>query len=170
MSEINSKNLPQKSNFKKTNGIEDITGKANFDIAEYISYQLLDSFHNQNSCLALLIKKSVAKNIVYEQKKERYKIENMTLYNFDAKKEFDVSVAACLFIAKLGLGRAKQCKCMNLYGLGQPYYFGWTNDCFVANISDYQHYASIDGKCQLTWWSGMKHDCSKVMELSKKKR
>lgn len=168
LSEINSKNLPQKSNFKKINGIEAITGKANFDIAEYISYQLLDYFHNQNSCLALLIKKSVAKNIVYEQKKERYKIENMTLYSFNAKKEFDVSVAACLFIAKLGQGRAKQCKCMDLYSLGQPCYFGWTNDCFVADISDYQHYASIDGKCQLTWWSGMKHDCSKVMELSKK--
>ena len=168
LSEINSKNLPQKSNFKKINGIEAITGKANFDIAEYISYQLLDYFHNQNSCLALLIKKSVAKNIVYEQKKERYNIENMTLYSFNAKKEFDVSVAACLFIAKLGQGRAKQCKCMDLYSLGQPCYFGWTNDCFVADISDYQHYASIDGKCQLTWWSGMKHDCSKVMELSKK--
>lgn len=168
LSEINSKNLPQKSNFKKINGIEAITGKANFDIAEYISYQLLDYFHNQNSCLALLIKKSVAKNIVYEQKKERYNIENMTLYSFNAKKEFDVSVAACLFIAKLGQGRAKQCKCMDLYSLGQPCYFGWTNDCFVANVSDYQHYASIDGKCQLTWWSGMKHDCSKVMELSKK--
>ena len=168
LSEINSKNLPQKSNFKKINGIEAITGKANFDIAEYISYQLLDYFHNQKSCLALLIKKSVAKNIVYEQKKERYNIENMTLYSFNAKKEFDVSVAACLFIAKLGQGRAKQCKCMDLYSLGQPCYFGWTNDCFVANVSDYQHYASIDGKCQLTWWSGMKHDCSKVMELSKK--
>ncbi|EFC73337.1 hypothetical protein [Prevotella melaninogenica] len=168
LSEINSKNLPQKSNFKKINGIEAITGKANFDIAEYISYQLLDYFHNQNSCLALLIKKSVAKNIVYEQKKERYKIKNMTLYSFNAKKEFDVSVAACLFIAKLGQGRSKQCKCMDLYSLGQPCYFGWTKDCFVADISDYQHYASIDGKCQLTWWSGMKHDCSKVMELSKK--
>lgn len=169
LSEIKSKNIPQKSNFKKNNGIEAITGKANFDIAEYISYQLLDYFHNQNSCLAFLMKKSVVKNIVYEQKREHYKIENMTLYSFDAKKEFDVSVSACLFIAKLGQGRAKQCKCMNLYNLGQPWYFGWTNGCFVADISSYQNYASIDGKCQLSWWSGMKHDCSKVMELSKKK-
>lgn len=168
LGEINSDNLPQKSNFKNVKGLEAITGKANFDIAEYITYQLLDSFHNQDACLAFLVKNSVAKNIVYEQKNGRYCIENMTQYNIDAKKEFDVSVAACLFVAKLGKGQAKQCTVMDLYNLDNPIIYGWVGDCFVSNVHDYSQYSNIDGKCQLTWWSGMKHDCSKVMELEKK--
>lgn len=168
LGEIKSDNLPQKSNFKNVKGVEAITGKANFDIAEYITYQLLDSFHTQKACLALLIKNSVAKNIVYEQKDGKYRIENMTQYNIDAKKEFDVSVAACLFVAKLGSGQAKQCTVVNLYNMENPIMYGWVGDCFVSNVHDYSQYSHIDGKCQLTWWSGMKHDCSKVMELEKK--
>lgn len=168
LGEIKSDNLPQKSNFKNVKGLEAITGKANFDIAEYITYQLLDSFHTQDACLAFLVKNSVAKNIVFEQKNIRYRIENMTQYNIDAKKEFDVSVAACLFVAKLGSGQARQCTAMDLYNLENPINYGWVEDCFVSNVADYSRYSNIDGKCQLTWWSGMKHDCSKVMELERK--
>ncbi len=168
LSEINSDNLPKKSNFKNVRGLEAITGKANFDIAEYITYQLLESFHNRNACLAFLIKNSVAKNIVYEQKNGKYCIEKMTQYNIDAKKEFDASVAACLFVAKLGSGNAKLCTVMDLYNLENPINYGWVGDCFVSNVQDYSHYSHIDGKCQFIWWSGMKHDCSKVMELEKR--
>ena len=92
----------------------------------------------------------------------------MTQYNIDAKKEFDVSVAACLFVAKLGRGQAKQCTVMDLYNLENPINYGWVGDRFVSNVHDYSQYSNIDGKCQLTWWSGMKHDCSKVMELERK--
>lgn len=168
LGEINSENLPKKSNFKNFKGLEAITGKANFDIAEYITYQLLDSFHNQDACLAFLIKNSVAKNVVFEQKNGRYNIKSMTQYNIDAKKEFDVSVAACLFVAILGSGKAKQCSVTNLYKLNAPFSYGWVGDCFVSNVDDYLKCTGIDGKCQLTWWSGLKHDCSKVMELEKK--
>lgn len=154
LSEINSENLPKKSNFKNVKGLEAITGKSNFDIAECITYQLLDSFHNQNACLAFLIKNSVAKNVVYEQKNGRYNIENMTQYNIDAKKEFNVSVAASLFVAKLGKGNAKQCSVTDLYTLGYTYSYGWVGARFVANVADYVNYSDLDGECQLTWWSG----------------
>ena len=144
LGEINSDNLPPKSNFKNVKGLDAITGKANFDIAEYITYQLLDSFHAQDACLAFLVKNSVAKNIVFEQKNIRYSIENMTQYNIDAKKEFDVSVAACLFVAKLGRGQARQCTVMDLYNLENPINYGWVEDCFVSNVSDYSQYSNID--------------------------
>lgn len=168
LSEIKSNNLPPKSNFKNVKGLEAITGKSNFDIAEFITYQLLNSFHNLNACLAFLVKSSVAKNIVYEQKNGKYNIKRFEQYTIDAKKEFDVSVPACLFFAEMGMGNAKQCPVRNLYKLDKPYTYGWVNDHFVSNVEDYSLYSSLDGKCQLVWWSGMKHDCSKVMELEKK--
>ena len=168
LSATNSNNLPRKSNFKNIKGIGAITGKANFDIAENITYQLLRCFHNHDTCLAFLIKNSVAKNIVYGQRNGGYNIEHMTQYNIDANKEFGVSVAACLFVAKLGAGRARRCDLTDLYSLTPPSVYGWVDDCFVSNVADYMKYSGIDGQCQLTWWSGLKHDCSRVMELESK--
>lgn len=165
LGEINSANLPKKTNFKNVKGLEAITGKGNFDIAEYITYQLLDKFHQQNACLAFLIKCSVAKNIVYEQKNGKYKINSIMQYNIDAKKEFDVSVAACLMVLDLGKDSARQCVVQDFYKQNDCYAYGWVGDYFVANIEDYSDTAFIDGTCPLKWWSGMKHDCSKVMEL-----
>ena len=37
---LNSSNLPQKSNFKNQKGLDAMTGKGNFDIAEYITLML----------------------------------------------------------------------------------------------------------------------------------
>lgn len=166
--EINSDNIPLKSNFKNAKGLDAITGKSNFDIAESITYQLLDALHNQDACMALLIKNSVAKNIVYEQRNGRYHIEEMSQYNIDAKREFDVSVAACLFVAKLGRGQSKQCTVTDFYHPGAATSFGWIDDCFVSNVQNYRQYSTVDGRCQLTWRSGIKHDCSRVMELERK--
>ena len=56
LSQINSDNLPQKSNFKNHKGFDAITGKSNFDIAEYITLDLIKHFGNINGHLAFLIK------------------------------------------------------------------------------------------------------------------
>ena len=66
LSEIGSDNLPIKTNFKKVKGLEAITGKGNFDIAEYISIQLIDNLSSENVYFAFLLKNSVIKNIVYD--------------------------------------------------------------------------------------------------------
>lgn len=41
---LNSNNLPEKANFKNQNGLDAMTGKGNFDIAEYITLSLFDAF------------------------------------------------------------------------------------------------------------------------------
>lgn len=66
---LNSSNIPQKSNFKKQNGIDAITGKGNFDIAEYITLMLLKEFGNCNGNMAFLVKNTVIKNLLFDQKK-----------------------------------------------------------------------------------------------------
>lgn len=169
LSKINSSNLPPKSNFKSTKGIEAITGKSNFDIAESIIYKLFDSFQNTNASLALLIKSSVAKNIIYEQKNGKYRISSMSQYLIDAKKEFDVSVAACLFMVKMGSEKQKQkqCSVYDFYQQTKKVVYGWVGDNFVSNVDAYKTSSHIEGKSQISWWSGVKHDCNKVMELSK---
>ena len=165
LSEIDSKNLPSKSNFKKIKGLDAITGKGNFDIAESITYKIIDFFQYRNASLAFLIKSSVAKNVVYQQNVASYNIASLSQYVFDAKREFDVAVSACLLLAEFGSKIVKQCNVYNLYDGAPICSYGWINNCFASNIQDYLSCGFIDGRSQLTWWSGLKHDCSKVMEL-----
>ena len=167
LSEIGSDNLPIKTNFKKVKGLEAITGKANFDIAEYISIQLIKKFSAENVYFAFLLKNSVIKNLVYEQKAGKASLSNIAQYNIDAQKEFDVSVSAALLSMRLFGGHERSCQVFDFYTKSSLYSFGWVKDKFVADVDNYVKTQTIDGISPFTWRSGLKHDCSKVMELSK---
>ena len=167
LSEIGSDNLPIKTNFKKVKGLEAITGKANFDIAEYISIQLIKKFSAENVYFAFLLKNSVIKNLVYEQKAGKASLSNISQYNIDAQKEFDVSVSAALLSMRLFGGHERSCQVFDFYTKSSLYSFGWVKDKFVADVDNYVKTQAIDGISPFTWRSGLKHDCSKIMELSK---
>ena len=162
---IDSNNLPKKSNFKKHSGFDAITGKGNFDIGEYISVSLLKCFERHGGIFAFLIKSSVVKNIIHEQKRNCYRIGQSEKLNIDSKKEFNVSVNACLFITHLNSESEYICKEFNFYNRDYITTFGWYKDKFVSSVEDYDKSSIVDGKSIFTWRSGMKHDCSKVMEI-----
>ncbi len=164
---MDSKNLPKKSNFKKHNGIDAITGKGNFDIGEYISLLLLNAFHKHNGQFAFLIKNTVVKNLLYEQKSNSFHIEGIEKLNIDSKKEFEVSVDACLFLCQLNQNPAFICQEMDLYNLQKLNTFGWYKDKFVYSIADYKAASEIDGISQFVWRQGIKHDCTKIMEMER---
>ena len=54
LSAMDSKNLPKKSNFKRHKGLDAMTGKGNFDIAEYITIDLLRNFGRCMGNMAIL--------------------------------------------------------------------------------------------------------------------
>ena len=164
---IDSDNLPKKSNSKKINGLDAITGKGNFDIAEYICANMIDLLSGEHAYIAFLIKNSVAKNIVYEQRRYKYPISEISQYNIDAKKEFGVSVAASLLFLRLGVPCVRCCNVKDFYTKEDLQKYGWIDDCFVADIDSYYQYSHIDGISSLKWRSGLKHDCNKVMELTR---
>ncbi|MGB0862990.1 MAG: hypothetical protein ACPGXZ_08720 [Saprospiraceae bacterium] len=164
---INSKNLPKKSNFKNHNGIDAITGKGNFDIGEYISVMILELFHEHNGLIAFLVKNIVVKNILVNQKKRQFKIGTIEKLNIDAKQEFNVSVNACLFQAKLNQKPTFTCIERDFYTNEKQTTFGWYEEKFVHSVEKYQKVKAIDGKCSFVWRQGVKHDCSKIMELNR---
>ncbi|HQB22574.1 MAG TPA: SAM-dependent methyltransferase [Bacteroidales bacterium] len=164
---LNSSNLPKKSNFKNQNGLDAMTGKGNFDIAEYITLMLLDVFQTHNGHLALLVKNSVIKNIIFDQKDAKYKIGKIEKYCIDSKKEFNVSVEASLFYCQLNSTPSFQCNELDFYSLEKNSSFGWLNAKFVSNLANYNETKEIDGQCPFEWRQGIKHDCSNVMELER---
>ncbi|MCD8293371.1 MAG: SAM-dependent methyltransferase [Prevotellaceae bacterium] len=160
-------NLPVKVNINKAKGIEAITGKGNFDIAESVCNLIIDAFScHHHTHLALLVKSSVVKNILYRQNFRPHRIQDIRQLCFDAKKEFKVAVAASLFECLIGEDCQCLCASYDFYTRRFSHSFGWVNGAFVSNVQDYRKTCFLDGHSPLVWRSGIKHDCSKVMELS----
>lgn len=161
-------NLPKKINFKGLRGIDALTGSSNFDICEYIILQLLDQYRDTNSTICMLCKTSVARNVILEIARNEVPYQKIQMLNFNSNKVFGISAAACVFIIKLSaeanLDNCVECEVVDFDTLE-------VNDNLVvvdgvlkssAVVSD------LEGKCQMVWRQGVKHDCGKVMELDKK--
>jgi hypothetical protein len=165
---LDSKNLPRKTNFKNHSGLDAMTGKGNFDIAEFITLEMIKTFQKMNGHLLLLVKNSVTKNIIFDQKANKYHISSIEKHCIDSKKEFNVSVEASLFYCKLNTNPQFDCTEFDFYN-NQNYYqkFGWIEEKYVSNIDTYHRSKAIDGICPFVWRQGLKHDCSMIMELEK---
>lgn len=74
---VGGNNLPKKSNIKGAKGLDALTGKGNFDIAEYNTINMIRIFSHEKAHLAFLIKNGVIKNIVLTQPKLRLPISAM---------------------------------------------------------------------------------------------
>lgn len=165
---LNSSNLPKKTNFKNHNGLDAMTGKGNFDIAEYITLMMIETFQLQKGNIALLVKNTVIKNIVFEQFTKKYSISDLEKHCIDSKKEFNVSVEASLYYCKLNSNPTSDCAEFDFYNNSKPKLnFGWFAGKFVSNLNIYSNTEQIDGKCPFEWRQGIKHDCSSIMELDK---
>lgn len=158
-------NLPQKINFKGLRGIDALTGSSNFDICEYIILQLLDEYKNTDSTICMLCKTSVARNVILEMSRNEVAYQKVEMLHFNSNKVFGISAAACILVIELSsqvVGSSKiVCDVKNFN----------TNELIdtlsvsdgVIRTSDVK--VNLEGKCQLVWRQGVKHDCGKVMEL-----
>jgi len=167
LSSLNSKNLPPKTNFKNQNGLDAMTGKGNFDIAEFITLSLLDSFHKTKGDIALLVKNSVIKNVMSYQKSKKFRISSIEKQCINSKKEFNVSVEAALFYCMLNSDSEFDFIELDFYTQKISHRLGWLGDKFVSNISSYLKAQSYDGLSPFEWRQGVKHDCSAFMELER---
>jgi len=165
LSNMDSSNLPRKTNKQRMSGMDAITGKSNFDIAESILLTLLENFHEREGALAVLVKNSVIKNLLEKQQINRFSISNIQVLEIDAKKEFNVSVNCSLLYARMGEVAEYQAKKSDFYVGETETTFGWVGNKFVANVDMYIKNSSIDELSEVVWRQGVKHDCTKVMEL-----
>ena len=166
LSALESDNLPQKENFKNLKGMDALTGASNFDICEYIILQIVHSYIESNAVVAMLCKTSVARNVFQELKRDNISFEYCNVYEFDSKKVFDVSASACLLLIKLGKDIQSPDYC-DVYDFDNNGYlksrFGYQKGIFYSNLnSEAEDFA---GACCFEWRQGVKHDCSKIMEL-----
>ncbi len=163
-----SDNLPVKRNTDKLRGIEAITGKSNFDISESVTLRILELVAGENCGIALLLKNSVIRNLVVRQFSTGLGVSKFIQEEIDAKKEFGVSVSASCMFASVGLTNALCCQVTDFYSGHLRQTYGWCGKRFVADVDSYCSVESFDGVSPYEWRSGVKHDCSAVMELEEK--
>jgi hypothetical protein len=169
---IGSTNAPKKSNFQQRRGLDALTGKSNFDVAEWLLLKLLEAGGRDPVVLAMLVKTSVARRVLSHLWATGAPVENAAMFRFDAAAHFGVSADACLFYCQLGGRRSTEC---SLATLEHPDVtngrVGWRDGSLVSDPSAYDQHCSLLSDPARTpsvrWRSGIKHDCSTVMEFDR---
>ena len=167
---LNSTNLPVKSNFQNLNGFDAITGKSNFDVSEWMLLHLLERLSGREAVLAMLCKTVVARKVLHHAWKGNWQIARSAIYSIDAAKYFEASVDACLLVCTLKPGVTSR-KCASYPGIEESARrsnFGLHDRRLVADLDALGRYGHLYGTSPLRWRSGVKHDCSQIMELSPK--
>ena len=105
LSTLGSQNLPAKSNFQGRNGLDAVTGKANFDISEWMLIRLLETMNGRCGALAMLCKSSVGRKTLFHGWKHGIALERSALYRIEADSHFNAAVDAALLVTHFGPGR-----------------------------------------------------------------
>lgn len=168
---LGSTNLPEKSNFQNRRGLDAVTGKSNFDVAEWMLLKLLDAGRGRDVTVAMLVKTSVARRVLSHLWRTGGNVEDAGIFRFDASLHFGVSADACLFYCRLGTCSSLECLVADLDRPDVPVgRVGWRDGALVSDPPAYDRQKSLlisDSRSPFRWRSGVKHDCSAIMELQR---
>lgn len=163
---LGSSNLPEKSNFQNHGGFAAKTGKSNFDISEWMLIRLFELLDGDDAMIAMLTKTAVARKVLLHAWKNGLHIEKADMYSIDALEHFSASVEACLMVCKLSpCGIARDCAVHKDLDSGSTGSFGFKDGRLIADTSKFERWRHLLGQSPYKWRSGIKHDCSKVMEF-----
>jgi len=167
MGSMNGKNLPKKNNFQRHNGFAAKTGKANFDISEWMLIRLLEALQGLQGALAVLCKTATARKVLRHAWLNGLSLGPSSLHLIDATLHFGVSVDACLFYTHTGLTAAESTATVyaDLSFTHPQNTLGLLGGELVSDIHTYRKWRVLDGLEYRKWRSGVKHDAAKIMEF-----
>jgi hypothetical protein len=173
LASLDSANLPKKTNFQGLSGLDAKTGKSNFDISEWMLIHILEFLNHRNATMAMLCKTSVARKVLAHGWKQDFCLADSRIYLINAKEAFGASVDACLLVCGTIASERRERVCQVHDGISGDTYrttFGYRNNRLIANIECYEQWKHLEDGNSYRWRSGIKHDCSKVMELEREER
>jgi hypothetical protein len=166
---IDGKNLPQKANFQNHKGLDAITGKSNFDISEWMLIQVVRWLQNRDAGLAMLCKTAVARKLLSHIQTQGLQLAYCATYQIDTRKYFNATVDACLLFCKFdGNSQNYFCDVFDSLDATSHYRLGYRGSTQVRDIVAFDRLQDLHSSAKgEKWRSGIKHDCSSVMELRK---
>ncbi len=166
---LGSDNVPRKGNFQGHVGLDALTGKSNFDISEWMVIRLFEALAGRQAWVALLCKTAVARKALAHAWKAGIPVEWAEMRVIDAAGSFGAAVDACLLVCSLAPhGSSFECGVFPALAAARPAgVVGFLDEQLVADTRAYRRWKHLAGGGKHQWRSGVKHDCSKVMELRK---
>jgi len=167
---LGSGNLPAKSNFQHDRGIAAKTGKANFDISQWMIVRLLEAMPRQASTLAMLCKTAVARKVLEQGWKMNLPLAGCSIRKIDSREHFHASVDACLLVCHLDTKEPMpSCEVYDHLDAQQSSrVLGLHAGNLIADqraLARHQHLLATHATTR--WRSGVKHDCRAVMQLER---
>ncbi len=166
---LNSTNLPAKSNFQGHRGLDALTGKANFDISEWMVLQQVGWLRDRHGWIAMLVKTAVARKILRQVWTWGEPVGRATIFGVDAMHHFGAAVKACLLVLPIQLSQpSRNCDVFdNLEDLEPMGPVGYHDGMLIADVDAFMVWRHLLGfNSAYVWRSGIKHDCAKVMDLT----
>lgn len=166
---LGGKNTGQKSNVKSLRGMDALTGKSNFDIAEAV---ILHIFNMLSACrniqFALLVKFSVATNLLKFLGKSA-DVGDFEFHRIDAQRYFGAAVDAGLLKFKVSKDVQRRSTCLIYEGIagalaGEITTVG-NQLIYDASLYARTSFMESTGTPSYVWRQGIKHDVGKVLEL-----
>ncbi len=165
---LGSENLPHKSKQIRLTGLDALTGKANFDISEWMLLKLMEASASRDYVIAMLCKTSVARKALIRQWRDGVSFHQCGLYRIDASRWFEAAVDACLFVARSGCSQPAERSALiyNTLNVESPSSrFGMVDGQMVSDMDAHRDISHLKGVNCYRWRSGVKHDLVKVMEF-----
>jgi hypothetical protein len=164
---IDGKNLPQKSNFQGYHGLDAITGKSNFDISEWMLIKLIECLNQRSAYLAIICKTAVSRKILNYIYTQKINLTYCAVYPIDTQIYFQANVDACLLFCQFDSHSQNYfCDVFKSFEEQEYQRIGYQNNILVKDLNTFTKLKDLYHQQPLDKWrSGIKHDCSKVMEL-----
>jgi hypothetical protein len=162
-------NLPTKSNFKSHRGMDARTGKANFDISEWMILRLIEASLGKDFVLAMLCKSSVARRVLEMSHARGWSLTG-SMFGIDTRVHFHAAVDAVLLV--VSPSRVPKHPHWQLYkdldATVPVRHMGMDGTTLFNDLQAYEQTLHLAGPSTFTWRSGIKHDCTAVMQLTQR--
>lgn len=167
---IGGTNLPSKSNFQGYSGFDAMTGKANFDISEWMLLKVLSWFRSRSGAIGMLVKTAVARKILSQAQQQGATVVDAFIFNIDSKKNFNAAVDACLLVMLFDpYARNSSHEYTVFKDLSATHgtRVGHRDGKTIGDLEAFDASLYLLGKSPQKWRSGVKHDASAVMEFTR---
>jgi hypothetical protein len=165
-----SANVPLKWNRFGLRGLDALTGRSNFDIAEAILLALMDALRDLAEVrFAFLLKRSVAMKLTRDLAGSPG-FSSFSFARIDAAKHFDASVEAGLFQLRYRRDSTRRAQDIEIArSLGGPVAVraGLVEGMWVEDVDGYAELRNLEALAgsPVQWRQGVKHDAARVLEL-----
>ncbi len=165
LSAVRGTNAPARTN-PGLRGVDAITGRANFDISEWMLRHLIVRIDERDATLAMLCKTAVARKLLAHMWKRERGPASCRLVRIDANQHFAASVDACLLVCRFPfLAGASTCQVYESFeATTAESIIAYRDGELIADLTCYDQTKHLLGD-GARWRSGVKHDCSAVVEL-----